>query len=392
MSDIVIIEDAPDVGETLCDFARAAGFSATYFTEFDQNALSACQSASFVLLDLNMPGHDGLDVLDAFSHAGINVPVVLCSGVAESIINSAVDVLHELGLVYGGKLLKPFTFDQFIDVLNTQQPLAAATSSSDSGQESISLTSGDLSIAIKRDWFYPVFQPQVNSFDNTLVGVECLARLSHPLFGDLCPAVFIPRLVELGLMDEFTTKIIDTCLAQLASIGYPAHCRVSFNVDPTSLHRSFMSGLLAHVSGHYVQPSQICFEITELSAVGMTKELKSMLAKLRLNGLHISLDDFGTGFSTVHELDQLPFSELKIDRSFVVNMTERSGALAIVKHTIALANDLNMLVVAEGIETEEQVRLLQSLGCECMQGFYFARPMTSDNLERFIGATSQKEA
>ncbi|WP_088330391.1 EAL domain-containing protein [Lacimicrobium sp. SS2-24] len=384
MSHIVIIEDVTEIGLNLCEFAEHAGFSSRFFSRFDEATLSDLQDASHIILDLNMPGHDGLDVLEVLSKERIHVPIILCSGVAEDIIDSAVDVLQESGLVFGGKLPKPFSYEQFKDLVTGVALPALSEKSRITPRKQINLTRGDLAIAIRRNWFYPVFQPQIDVETNTVFGVECLARLNHPLFGQCGPDAFISKLVQTELIDTFTEHFIAESLCRLAKIGFPPQMRVSFNIDPNSLRKNFLANLAAHVSDHYIKASQICLEITELSAVAMSKELKSILTKLRVHGFHISLDDFGTGFSTVHELDLLPFNELKIDRSFVSHLTERSGTLTIIKHTLGLAADMKLLVIAEGVETSEQVEHLKALGCKYMQGFYYSKPLELSALESFL--------
>lgn len=384
MTRILIIEDVEEIGENLKAFAHHAGFSSHYASNFSELSLEQLSSASHIILDLNMPGHDGLDVLEELSKKHITAPVILCSGVAENIITSAIDVLHELGLVFGGRLPKPFSFEKFREVVTDASNQNVKELHSKIEARPLSLTKGDLSVAIKRGWFYPVFQPQIDIHDNSMMGVECLARLSHPLFGECKPDVFIPKLVETGQIDEFTDYFIRNVMSSLARIGFPETMRVSFNIDPNSLYKQFLTGLATFIEGHYIKPEQVCFEITELSEVELSKELKSALTKLRVHGIHLSMDDFGTGFSTIHELDQLPFDELKVDRSFVSHMENRVGSLAIIKNIIALGRDLNMVVVAEGVETQEQAESLQALGCHIMQGFYFSKPLDIGALEKAI--------
>ncbi|MDF2177388.1 EAL domain-containing protein [Aliiglaciecola sp. CAU 1673] len=382
MSHILIVEDVEEVGQVLCEFAQNAGYQSKFYPQFSHSEISQYQDAALIILDLNMPINDGLDVLEELSHTGLRVPIILCSGVSEDIIDSAIDVLHDSGLVFGGKLLKPFTYEQFVAAISQAKHQTPTTMKTKT--KAVELTRGDLSIAIKNGWFYSVFQPQIDVKTNMLFGVECLSRLNHPLFGECYPDAFIKKLVEENLMDEFSQELLLSSLNALASIGFPKEKRISFNIDPCSLHKDLLANLETNVSALGFLPQQICFEVTELSAVTLSKEVKSLLAKLRLRGFDISLDDFGTGFSTIHELDILPFNELKIDRSFVANMSKRKGSMAIIKHTIALAQDMNMLVIGEGVETKEQARQLKEMGCQYLQGYYFSRPLDLISLQAFM--------
>ena len=391
MSHILIIEDIEDIGKSLCDFASVAGMQSRYYPDFSRVPFTDLDNASHIILDLNMPGLDGLDVLEELGKYRVKVPIILCSGVSDDVIESAADVLKALGLRYGGKLPKPFTYAQFLTAIETPQTESSSQAKVSIVTEASTLTRSELEQAIENNWFYPVFQPQVDVKNGSLLGVECLARMSHPSIAPCGPDEFIAKLVEFDLIDVFTEKFLMRALGDLEAKGYPKNKRVAFNIDPSSLCKEFLSKLCELVLKSGFPASQICFEITELFEVDLTNDIKSALTKLRINGIHVSLDDFGTGFSTIHELDQLPFSELKIDRAFVSQITNRTRTLSIVKHTIALANELNMLVVAEGIETEEQIALLQSMDCQYMQGYYFSKPLEIDALMAFMSELDVEE-
>lgn len=380
MTSVLIVEDMQEIGESLSEFARIAGFDSLYTKNYSSLSSSQIKNATHIILDLNMPENDGLDVLDELKNSGIKTPIILCSGMPEDVVASAIDVIKELDLCFGGTLPKPFTYEQFKICISKASQTPPSARNLFQEQTKIRLTKGDLKIALQRGWFYPVFQPQIDVSDNSLMGVECLARLDHPLLGQYTPDTFITRLVETNLIDEFTTVFIRNTLIDLIKIGYPNDKRISFNIDPKSLNKALLFDLISLLSSQQIEPEQICLEITELSALGLTKELRTLLTKIRMNGFHISMDDFGTGFSTIHELDQLPFDEVKIDREFVSKIAERTGSLAIVKNIISLGNDLNMVVVAEGIETKEQAEILRQVNCKYMQGYFFSKPLKLDEL------------
>ena len=384
------VDDVEDVGKMLCEFASQAGYQSKFYHQFVPADLSIYQNAALIILDLNMPGHDGIDVIEELSRNNITVPIILCSGVSEDIIDSSIDILVDAGLVFGGKLLKPFSYEQFARVIAAARNKASASGRVNTSTSRVDLTRGDLEIAIKRGWFYQDFQPQIDRQTNTLFGVECLARLRHPLFGKCYPDSFIKKLVEYNLMDKFTLQQVTSSLNALASIEYPPDKRISINLDPSSLRKDFSAILETRITESGFSSSQICFEITELSAVELSREVKTLLAKLRMHGFHVSLDDFGTGFSTIRELDILPFNELKIDRSFVANMEERKGAHAIIKHTIALADEMNILVIGEGVETEQQSQKLTAMGCRYLQGYYFSKPLELVSLPTLIHQPFEK--
>lgn len=391
MALIVIFDDAVEIGEMLTSFCHSAGYKSRFYHEFNAENASDYHDATYIILDLNMPDQDGIDAIEALSLCQIRAPIILCSGIAEDIIDSTADIIVNTGLVYGGKLLKPFNYDQFLSAISNARLKSEMLHSDFTTKPAVNLTRGDLEISIKRGWFKHVYQPQVDLNTGAVVGVECLARLYHPLFGVCYPDSFIQKLVDYNLMDSFTISQLSSALEALATLAMPADIRISLNIDPCSLRKDFLDRLENIVAESSFNPSQICFEVTEMSAVALSLEVKTLLAKLRMRGFHISLDDFGTGFSTIQELDVLPFNEIKIDRSFVANMHVRKAAHIIIKHTVALANDMNVLVIAEGIETKQQAATMQELGCNYLQGYLFSRPLELDALANYLSSFSPLE-
>ncbi|MDB2331322.1 response regulator, partial [Alteromonas sp.] len=180
MANILIIEDVKEIGDNLSEFARLAGHSSRYAQRFADLTVSHLHEATHIILDLNMPEHDGIDILEALSEEHIEAPIILCSGMTEDIISSAIDVVNELGLSFGGALPKPFTYDQFRHTVSSAKKNNSSGANQRKERDAISLTRGDLRIAIQREWFYPVYQPQYDIINNRIMGIECLARLNHP--------------------------------------------------------------------------------------------------------------------------------------------------------------------------------------------------------------------
>lgn len=384
MPNILIIEDVEEIGEMLTQFVQVLGFSGVHYSNFAEVSIEDLNKAEHIILDLNMPKIDGMDVLEHLSEIKLKANIILCSGMSADILDAAADVLTESGLRFGGILNKPFSIEDIKTLLEFTSSHKKTAQLSTNQYQQVVLTRLELILALKNNWFYPMFQPQLDINSNTLFGIECLARLNHPLLGSFSPDIFIEKLVEYDLIDEFTEKFIVNCLSQLQKIQFPSTKRISFNIDPHSLNKPFLTKILNIFSDFDIDNEQVCLEITELSVLETSKEIKSVLTKLRVHGVNISLDDFGTGFSTIHELDHLPFSELKIDKSFVENITTRVNTKAIVKHMIDLAQDINVLLVAEGIETEEQALCLKDMGCQYMQGFLYAQPLDLEDLFKFV--------
>ncbi|OKP78205.1 diguanylate cyclase [Paenibacillus sp. P3E] len=244
----------------------------------------------------------------------------------------------------------------------------------------------DLRKALARSEFMVVYQPKWDSLMNVTVGLEALLRWRHPEHGIISPAEFIPIAEETGLIVPITYWMLHDVCSQnmLWHKAEVANVAVSINMSA----RMFEGGSLYDVveealvrSG--LEPHFLELEITESIAMNNMEETVAQLSKLRNLGVRVSLDDFGTGFSSLGNLDEIPVNTLKIDQVFI-RKSKMHSKKAIISNIIAIASNLNMEVVAEGVETPEQIELLQSLGCRVMQGFYYGRPMPVSELGQWF--------
>lgn len=244
----------------------------------------------------------------------------------------------------------------------------------------------DLRKALARSEFMVVYQPKWDSLMNVTVGLEALLRWRHPEHGIISPAEFIPIAEETGLIVPITYWMLHEVCGQnmLWHKAEVANVPVSINMSA----RMFEGGTLYDVveealSRSGLEPHFLELEITESIAMNNMEETVAQLSKLRNLGVRVSLDDFGTGFSSLGNLDEIPVNTLKIDQVFI-RKSKMHSKKAIISNIIAIASNLNMEVVAEGVETTEQIELLQSLGCRVMQGFYYGRPMPVNELGQWF--------
>ncbi len=237
--------------------------------------------------------------------------------------------------------------------------------------------------AIDNGDFELYYQPQMHLFENKVVGVEALIRWTHPDFGIVPPDVFVPLAEELGVMVPLGDWVLETACRQRREWfdqGLPEF-RVAVNL---SAHQFDQDGLLAHVedslSQHYLKPDILEVELTEGSVMRDPEATRRALLELSGAGVRIAIDDFGTGYSSLSYLKRFPLDVLKIDRSFVSEITIDSYGAAIARTIISLAENLNLVCIAEGIETVEQLDFLRSHGCVIGQGYLIARPMPSKDI------------
>jgi EAL domain-containing protein (putative c-di-GMP-specific phosphodiesterase class I) len=231
------------------------------------------------------------------------------------------------------------------------------------------------------------FQPVVDAATRRPVKLEALARWSHPQRGQVPPAEFVPVAERSpGAMKRFTFWIIEQTLRLLKDLrgGGPAPA-YAVNVSAVNLaDLDFPDRAAELVRACRVRPHEVTLEITESAATSDPTATLDILTRLRLKGFGLSLDDFGTGYSSLVALHHMPFSEIKVDRSFVAELHRSREAAAIIKTVADLARNMDLVSVAEGVETEEQAVRLGELGVRLLQGYHFSRPLPADALKAWL--------
>jgi EAL domain-containing protein (putative c-di-GMP-specific phosphodiesterase class I) len=247
----------------------------------------------------------------------------------------------------------------------------------------------DLRHALDQNQFVLYYQPEVDLATRKIVGLEALIRWIHPERGLIPPMDFIPLAEESGLILPIGDWVLSQACNQIQKWCQEDISHVSLRVGVNLSARQFSrAGLADHVEALLVQSGicsrQLGLEMTESSLIPNVRIALEVLGSLRRLGVSLLMDDFGTGYSSLNNLHSFPFDVLKIDRSFVTRMTEGDQPLQIVRTIIELARVMGMEVVAEGIETCEQYRLLREMKCHYGQGFLFARPMTAEGITELL--------
>jgi diguanylate cyclase (GGDEF)-like protein len=251
----------------------------------------------------------------------------------------------------------------------------------------------DLRQALDRGELQVFFQPKVAIADRRLAGVECLARWDHPTHGMVAPQDFVAVAEHTGLLGQLTEVVLSQGLRharQWAESGNPLP--VAVNLSPRTLVDPDFPGRVAELLGEYkVAPELLTFEITEDGVVGDLERPMPILRQLAEQGIRLAVDDFGTGYSSLSYLRRLPVVEVKIDKSFVQGMATDAGDLAIVRAVVDLARHFRLTAVAEGVESELTLGLLEGMGCDIGQGFLFSRPLPYERLEAWFAARTEAE-
>lgn len=226
------------------------------------------------------------------------------------------------------------------------------------------------------------YQPVVRASDLSLVGVEALVRWTSKEFGTISPSLFVRVAEDTGLIHDIGKVVIEQA-CQAAKL-WPG-VKVAINVSPVQLRDpSFADEILALVEGHGLSPTQFELELTEGILVNNPTIAKRKLALLKSMGFVLSLDDFGTGFSSIGYLRQFPFDLLKVDRSFIRDLGLNATANALVQSLVSLGDAMNLSVIAEGIENADQLQLLRLVQCEFVQGFLISRALPADEFTALL--------
>ena len=232
--------------------------------------------------------------------------------------------------------------------------------------------------ALENEELVAHYQPQVNLTTGEITGVEALMRWQHPEFGLVSPAKFIPLAEETGIIVPFDVWMLTTACQQLKrwqDLGFE-NLTASVNLSTRQFRRKDLPNILENILDKTgISPQHLCLEITESNVMQNVENTVELLHELKKMGLQLSVDDFGTGYSSLNYLKKFPIDTLKIDRSFVKGIPTDRNDTAISTAIVVLGHSMDLQVVAEGVETAEQLSFLQSLDCDQMQGFYFSRPL-----------------
>jgi diguanylate cyclase (GGDEF)-like protein len=252
----------------------------------------------------------------------------------------------------------------------------------------------ELRRAVLRDELVLHYQPQVTQPSGEVCILEALVRWQHPTRGLLPPDEFVPIAEQTGLIDDLTRWVLDRALADLGEWrSFAPELTVAVNVSARSLqHLHLPTMVRAALERAGAQPEWLLLEITETALVTDAARAAAMLGQLSAAGHRLSLDDFGQGYTSLSQLSELPLNELKIDKSFVLNMLHSPSDAAIVRSVIDLGHNLGMNVVAEGVEGADVVSALLALGCDVTQGFWFSRPMPAEQVAPWLAAHAARPA
>lgn len=386
----MVVEDHGFQRKALLHQIRSLGYQTLLEAADGAEALALSQQHTVDILfcDLRMPGMDGMALLRRLSLGGFRGGIILSSALEDDVVEAVLRMSTAYGLQVLGRIEKPSTQQQLKQLIDAWSP-REEPSREDEGNR---IGLDELRWALEQDQLLPWYQPKVSFASGEWLGLEALARWQHPKYGLISPGRFIPLAEHNGLIDQLTEVIISKSLSDghlWQETGLSLN--LSMNLSTSSLIEGDLCNTLINQCQRWsINPELITLEVTESAFVQDLGKSLEVLTRLRMHGFGLAIDDFGTGYSSMQQLALLPFTELKLDRSFVDRCFEDPSRLAIIESSIELARKLGLKSVAEGVEDVQTWRLLATLGCDVCQGFFSARPMPRSELQEWHSAWQER--
>lgn len=371
------LDDEPEIGEVVCEIAARAGFRAQSSTR-SADLIAACREREpdVIVLDLQMPEMDGVEMLRFLGEAQVRAAIVLLTGMDLRTISSAESYAASRGLQVIAALQKPFLPEELRERLLEASGRAKPP------------TPEDLAAALQREELAVYYQPTARRFADgswDITAVEALLRWHHPRQGLLTPDAFIEMGEAHGLGRSMTDYVLQKGIEQLkgwqaARLDLGLRINVSANLINDVRFPDRLAALLAEQD---LDPSQLTIEITETAMLDRANSL-DILTRLRLKGVNLAIDDFGIGYSSLTQLFQMPFNEMKIDKSLVLGVPKSREAGIMVSVLVELAHKLNLKACAEGVETVDALAFLGSVECDSAQGFFISHPVAARDVPETV--------
>jgi EAL domain-containing protein (putative c-di-GMP-specific phosphodiesterase class I) len=339
-----------------------------------------------MIVDLEMPVMDGVELIELLHERKLSIPLIVVSSREVVLINTVETMARNLGIPVVAGIRKPLQRASLAGAFENWGREQAEPGVAASGKPLAAIPPQDLAAAIEAGAIHVHYQPKVDMAKGVVCGVEALARWTHPTLGEIRPDRFIDLAEREGLIHALTMSVLRQAFG-VAERWNALGLRLSMavNLSPRLLEDpALVRELSALLDKHRLEARQVVLEITESSVVDCMGVALGVLARLRLKGFGLSIDDYGTGFSSMQQLARIPFSELKIDRAFVHGANQRTNLRVILQSALDMSRQLGLVTVAEGIETLADWQLVRDSGCGAGQGFLVSPAMPAELLPDWI--------
>jgi EAL domain-containing protein (putative c-di-GMP-specific phosphodiesterase class I)/CheY-like chemotaxis protein len=385
----LVAEDHDFQRRTLVGMLKHLGAKAVLDAADGRAALELFRAAEtpvdIIISDLDMPGMDGMELIRHICEAGMPVSMILSSAIEHAVLSSVQTMTKAYGISLLATIEKPMTLQKLEAAIERYQPPQPRSDRPRAASSPFSVE--EVRRGLQNGEFEPFFQPKIDLATGRVEGAESLARWRHPEKGIVGPYAFIGVMEDGGLIDDLTWVMLQgSARQQHLWAGGGLQLAISVNLSLKSLVDTEIADRITQiVRAEDVDPHAIILEVTESAAMTQVPQALENLARLRLRGFHLSIDDYGTGYSSMQQLTRIAFTELKIDQSFVMNALDEESCRVILESSVDMARKLNIKSVAEGAETRGHWDLLRRLGCDIVQGYFVARPMAAADFETWAG-------
>jgi len=383
---ILIIDDDSFALKLFARQLQHLGYPKIILQEYARSALAYLKrdinGINLLICDLQMPEMDGIEFLRQVAQLDYRGHVILVSGEDRRILQTAEKLARAHKLNVLGCLQKPVSPEQLQKMIDS----IAATTITATRPAPITYSKAELWRAISAGELLNYYQPKVRLATGEVIGVEALVRWRHPSDGLIFPDQFIPVAEEYNLMDDLTKEVLTAALSDVSFWQETIlHLHVAVNISIKNLADVKFPDIVANLASKAgVSAANLVLEVTESQLMTDRLAPLDILTRLRLKRIGLSIDDFGTGHSSLSQLRDVPFNELKMDRSFVHGAHSNPLLRAIVEANQDMARKLNMTTVGEGVEDRADWDYLHETGCDFAQGYFIAKPMPAANLPDWI--------
>lgn len=389
---ILILDDEQFMLKLLARMLENQGFTSVVCCDNGRDALVQVDNEltrpDLILLDLNMPGMDGIEFVRYLVERQFTGSLILVSGEDERMLRTAERLVQAHKISMLGYLQKPVKPEALLAMLTQWAPPLPVESSRVKKIYSVQ----EIQSAIQQGALINYYQPKVAVASGAVIGVETLVRWHHPVDGLILPDQFISVAEAHGLINDLTQSVLSQAFAQAKRWQQAGlELRVAVNVSMDNLASlDFQDQVVRLATESEISPHNVVLEVTESQLMGDIRVSLEILTRLRLKRFHLSIDDFGTGHSSLSQLRDIPFDELKIDQGFVHRAWKNETLRAIYDTSLALAKQLNMESVAEGVEDRDDWDLLRRTGCNLAQGNFISKPLLAEEIPGWIEVWKQR--
>jgi EAL domain-containing protein (putative c-di-GMP-specific phosphodiesterase class I) len=384
----LVVEDHEFQRAMMVEMLEEIGASAVHEAADGLSALEVIRELEHpfdvIVTDIDMPGMDGMAFIRRLGEVKARPSLVITSALERSLLDTVETMAGAYGMRLLGTIEKPPTPERFADLVALYWK--ARPNPERSGKRTELFTMEEIVEGLHGEQFVPYYQPKIELRTGRVKGAEALARWERPHEGLILPYAFIGQLEESEQIAELTWIM----LAQAArdcrtwrEAGMDMDVSVNLSVkllaDP-----AIAEAITWQVANQGLDPRHMILEITESAAMSSVGHVLENLIRLRMKGFGLSIDDYGTGYSSMQQLTRIPFTELKIDQSFVMHAAHQEASRMILESSLEMARRLRIVSVAEGAETSEDWNLLREVGCDLAQGFYVAGPMPGSQFPDWV--------